>query len=180
MALFYLPQLRSVWTDMGGARGAPLLTWGLDGRFLGRDALCLLVVQDVPWDLPPGPMRSDVPWCWGQRLSARTHSPPTKQDRYRQPAAAKAGRSHQLAGLLRRLHLRRCDVVGSPSARVPQRPTHCCAGDGLGRIDVATSRALLSELQPSATSGRSIADFARPLRPIAINTFILHCAAARR
>ena len=28
MALFYLPQLRSVWTDIGGARSVSLLTWG--------------------------------------------------------------------------------------------------------------------------------------------------------
>jgi len=48
VAPFYLPQLRSIWTDAGGARGVSLLTWG---AWTAAASLALiyaiLVAQDV-------------------------------------------------------------------------------------------------------------------------------------
>jgi uncharacterized protein with PQ loop repeat len=55
MALFYLPQLRSVWTDMGGARSVSLLTWGAWTAASSVALLyALLVVQDVHMGLAAG------------------------------------------------------------------------------------------------------------------------------
>jgi hypothetical protein len=48
MAPFYLPQLRSVWTDAGGARSVSLLTWG---AWTAASSLALLYALLVAHDV---------------------------------------------------------------------------------------------------------------------------------
>ena len=55
MALFYVPQLRSVWTDAGGARSVSLLTWGAWTAAASVALLyALLVTQDSRMALAAG------------------------------------------------------------------------------------------------------------------------------
>jgi len=51
VAPFYLPQLRSVWTDVGGARGVSLLTWS---AWTAAAALGLLYAVLVAHDVNMG------------------------------------------------------------------------------------------------------------------------------
>jgi hypothetical protein len=51
MAPFYLPQLRSVWTDADSARGVSLLTWG---AWTAAAALALLYAVLVAHDVNMG------------------------------------------------------------------------------------------------------------------------------